>query len=401
MAVEPGLGNENPSWQRAERTGYGFGVPSTNGQLQASWPHRGGSRVCGPTRSPERCSTAASSAEGSRKTRSAESPRIRRSSPAPSWDRTTTRRSWRTCSRAGVPRGDRQDPDGHRHDRGRCDLSGTCVRCHVGIDGFVSVEVSPKLAGDTDATVAEARDWVKQINRPNLLVKVPATAEGVPAIRRLDRRGHLGERHADLLAGPIPRSDGRILAGLEDYQEVGGDLTTIVSVGSFFVSRFDTEVDPRLEAMGTEEARSTAGTSPQWPTPVLPTGCILDRFNSARFADLGRARSPCPEAAVGLDVNQEPCVPRPPLRREPGGSQHVNTMPLDTIDAYQDHGDPSPQPFGRGDIEQARADLDSLGGARDRLRRRGGHPGARRRGEVRRELADNCSTASQVDAEAD
>ena len=114
-----------------------------------------------------------------------------------------------------------------------CDVLANTFRLTQGRDGFVSVEVSPTLASDTEASVAEARDWVKQINRPNLLVKVPATPEGIPAIRRLIGEGisvnvtliFSLERYGEVVEA--------YLAGLEDFDRVGGDLSTVASVASF------------------------------------------------------------------------------------------------------------------------------------------------------------------------
>ena len=105
-----------------------------------------------------------------------------------------------------------------------------------GTDGFVSVEVAPTLAGETEASVAEARDWVKQIDRPNLLVKIPATPEGIPAIRRLLAEGisvnitliFSLERYGEVMDA--------YLGGLEDYHASGGDPSRVASVASFFVS---------------------------------------------------------------------------------------------------------------------------------------------------------------------
>ncbi len=107
-----------------------------------------------------------------------------------------------------------------------------------GGDGFVSVEVSPDVASDTEATIAEARDWVKKVNRPNLYVKVPATPAGVPAIRRLIGEGisinvtliFSLNRYREIMEA--------YLTGLDDYRSSGGRLDGVISVASFFVSRF-------------------------------------------------------------------------------------------------------------------------------------------------------------------
>ena len=128
-----------------------------------------------------------------------------------------------------------------------------------GTDGFVSVEVAPTLAGETEASVAEARDWVKQVNRPNLLVKIPATREGIPAIRQLLAEGisvnitliFSLERYGEVMDA--------YLSGLEEFAASGGDVSKVASVASFFVSRVDTETDKRLEEIGTAEALDLRG----------------------------------------------------------------------------------------------------------------------------------------------
>ena len=128
-----------------------------------------------------------------------------------------------------------------------------------GGDGYVSVEVAPNLARDTDGTMAAARGLWDRIDRPNLYVKIPGTAEGVPAVRRM-----LGEgrninvtlifslpRYADVMEAYV--------SGLEDAADAGRDLSRISSVASFFISRVDTEVDRRLDAIGTDRALGLRG----------------------------------------------------------------------------------------------------------------------------------------------
>ena len=240
-----------------------------------------------------------------------------------------------------------------------CDVLAIVHKDAKGMDGFVSVEVSPLLADDTDASVAEARDWVKQINRPNLLVKIPATPQGIPAIRRLIGEGisinvtliFSLERYEEVMDA--------YMSGLEEFAETGGDLSTVDSVASFFVSRFDTEVDNRLEEIGTDEALALRGKTAV-ANARAAYGLFLERFDSERFEALA-ARGAHPQRPLWASTStknpeyhdllyvENLVVPRT-----------VNTMPLDTIDAYQDHGDPNPPPFDSGDIEEARATLEEL-----------------------------------------
>ncbi len=128
-----------------------------------------------------------------------------------------------------------------------------------GSDGFASIEVSPEIAHDTGATVAAAGDLHERIAQPNLLVKIPATPAGVPAIQAMIAEGRSInvtlifslDRYSQVIAA--------YLTGLEALNAKGGDLTEVHSVASFFVSRVDTEVDRRLDAQGKEDALSLRG----------------------------------------------------------------------------------------------------------------------------------------------
>jgi len=243
-----------------------------------------------------------------------------------------------------------------------CDLLLGVFRENEGRDGFVSVEVSPTLAGDSQATVAEARDWVKQISRPNLLVKVPATAEGVPAIRALIGEGisvnvtliFSLDRYVEVMEA--------YLSGLEDFDSAGGDLSTVASVASFFVSRFDTEVDPRLEALGTPEALALRGVTAVANARVA-YGRFQQWFGSDRFRSLSSAGATVQRPLWASTSTKNPAYPDLIYVDGLVASDTVNTMPLPTIDAYQDHGDPSPSSFTADDIEEAKHDLDRLGSA--------------------------------------
>ena len=229
-----------------------------------------------------------------------------------------------------------------------------------GTDGFVSVEVAPTLAGETEASVAEARDWVKQIDRPNLLVKIPATPEGIPAIRRLLAEGisvnitliFSLDRYREVMEA--------YLGGMEEYHASGGDLSKVASVASFFVSRFDTEVDERLEAIGTEEAIALRGLTANANARVA-YGRFLEEFRSERFRNLAGFGARVQKPLWASTSTKNPDYPDLLYVENLVAKDTVNTMPLETIDAYQDHGDPSPSPFSDHDIEQAQKDLDRLG----------------------------------------
>ncbi len=244
--------------------------------------------------------------------------------------------------------------------QGGCDLLLGVFRESGGRDGFVSVEVSPTLSSDSQATVNEARDWVKQISRPNLLVKVPATAEGVPAIRALIGEGisvnvtliFSLERYDEVMEA--------YLSGLEDFRASGGNLSTIASVASFFVSRFDTEVDPRLEAIGSEDALALRGVTAVANARVA-YGRFLEKFESERFRSLEADGARVQRPLWASTSTKNPDYPDLIYVEGLVAPDTVNTMPLPTIDAYQDHGSPAPAPFGTADIEQAGKDLKRLG----------------------------------------
>lgn len=240
-----------------------------------------------------------------------------------------------------------------------CDLLAPVYARTDGTDGFVSVEVSPTLAADTEATVAEARDWVKQIDRPNLLVKVPATAEGVPAISRLIGEGI--SVNVTLIFG-LERYQQVIdayLEGLETFASIGGDLSKVASVASFFVSRFDSEVDGRLDQIGTDAANALKGKTAVANARVA-YGVYLDQFPGERFATLAE-RGARPQKPLWASTStKNPDYHDLLYVEDLVADNTVNTMPLGTIDAYQDHGDPSPKPFDAGDIAEARERLSQL-----------------------------------------
>jgi transaldolase len=228
-----------------------------------------------------------------------------------------------------------------------------------GTDGFVSVEVAPTLAGDTEASVAEARDWVKQIDRPNLLVKIPATPEGIPAIRRLLAEGISVNITLIFSLNRYDEVMDAYLGGMEEYHASGGELSKVASVASFFVSRFDTEVDKRLEVIGTDEALALRGVTANANARVA-YGRFLETFGSDRFQNLAGSGARVQKPLWASTSTKNPEYPDLLYVENLVAKDTVNTMPLETIDAYQDHGDPSPAPFTDADIEQARADLDRL-----------------------------------------
>jgi transaldolase len=240
-----------------------------------------------------------------------------------------------------------------------CDVIRPAWERAEGRDGYVSVEVSPLLAHDTDATIAEAREWVKRIDRPNLLVKVPATLAGIPAIRQLIGEGISVNVTLTFSLERYRQVIGAYMDGIRAFAALEGRLDQVASVASFFVSRMDTEVDKRLEGIGTPEALSLRGRA----------AIANARMAYAQFLELFRRQEWQEVAAQGARI-QRPLWASTSTKNpaysdvlyvEGLVAPHtVNTMPLDTIDAYQHHGTPYPMPFGPADIDQARQTLRRL-----------------------------------------
>jgi transaldolase len=229
-----------------------------------------------------------------------------------------------------------------------------------GVDGYVSVEVSPELAHDTEATITEAHAWSRRIGRPNLLIKVPATAEGIPAIKRLIGDGisvnvtliFALDRYRDVM--------GAYLGGLETLDAQGGDVSRIASVASFFVSRFDTEADKRLEAIGSDDALALRGTTAVANTRAA-YGAFLDTFKGPRWERLERLGAHIQRPLWASTSTKNPAYSDILYVEDLVVPHTVNTMPITTIEAYQDHGPEDPAVFTGVDIDEARDTLARLG----------------------------------------
>ena len=244
-----------------------------------------------------------------------------------------------------------------------CDVLGPVHRATGGADGFVSVEVSPELAADIPATVAEAREWVKRVSRPNLLVKVPATPEGIPAIRQLTGEGISVNVTLIFSLGRYRKVMDAYLRGLEDYSEVGGNLREVASVASFFVSRVDTEVDRRLELRGDPEALNLRGKAAV-ANARAAYGEFLAVFSGDRWDRLAARGARIQRPLWASTSTKNPAYPDTMYVDTLVSPHTVNTLPLSTIEAYADHGSPRPSVFGPEEIARARnvlAELENVG----------------------------------------
>lgn len=219
---------------------------------------------------------------------------------------------------------------------GACAALGTVYRASHGLDGFVSVEVAPGLAKDTQRTIAAARRLHQRIDYSNLLVKVPATAQGVPAIKALVSEGRninvtllfSLSRYADVIEA--------YLSGLERFISRGGDPSRIHSVASFFVGRVDAEIDHRLEQSGTDVRALTgrAGVA----QAKLAYQLFIERFSGKRWERLA-SRGAHPQLPLWAST-----TPKNPADRDTRyveeliGPQTVSTLPEWTMYAFEDHG---------------------------------------------------------------
>ncbi|HSJ27923.1 MAG TPA: transaldolase [Acidimicrobiia bacterium] len=228
-----------------------------------------------------------------------------------------------------------------------------------GRDGHVSVEVDPELAHETDQSIAEAREWVKRIDRPNLLVKIPATRAGIPAIAALIGEGisvnvtliFSLERYREVMDA--------YMTGLETYRSVGGDLASVASVASFFVSRVDTEVDARLDEIGGEEAEELRG-KVAIANALAAYDDFLHTFRGLRWEALAIGGARIQRPLWASTSTKDPAYPDTMYVDALVAPHTVNTMPLETIDAYQDHGAARPDIFGPAEMSRARVTLRRL-----------------------------------------
>ncbi len=222
--------------------------------------------------------------------------------------------------------------------RNACDVLAPVYEESDGVDGRVSIEVDPRLAHDTDGTVAQAIELWKIVDRPNLLIKIPATTAGLPAITKVIAEGisvnvtliFSVERYKDVMDA--------YLDGLDAAAEAGHDLSYIHSVASFFVSRVDTEIDKRLDAIGTPEAVELKGKA-ALANARLAYSAYQQVFEvESRFPDL-LAHGARPQRALWASTGvKNPDYPDTLYVSELVAPNTVNTMPGKTMDAFADHG---------------------------------------------------------------
>jgi transaldolase len=239
-----------------------------------------------------------------------------------------------------------------------CDVfSGTWERTG-GVDGRVSLEIDPRLARHTEATLAQASELWKLVDRPNLMIKIPATVEGLAAITGALADGisvnvtlvFSVERHREVMAA--------FFAGVEQARANGHDLRAITSVASFFVSRVDTEVDKRLEAIGTEAALALRGQAAV-ANARLAYAAYQQEFSTPRWARLAQAGARPQRPLWASTGVKNPAYPDTKYVTELIGPGVVNTMPENTLLALADHGE-VPGDQVSGTAEQAQRTVTAL-----------------------------------------
>ncbi|MEU0091195.1 transaldolase [Kribbella sp. NPDC006257] len=231
-----------------------------------------------------------------------------------------------------------------------------------GVDGRVSIEVEPGLARDTAKTVAQAKELWDTVGRENVFVKIPATKEGIPAIAETLAQGISVNVTLIFSLERYRAVADAFLTGVEKAIDNGHDVTKLGSVASFFVSRVDTEVDKRLDAIGSDEAKALKGKA-AIANARLAFEAYEEIFSSDRWREIETVGAK-PQRPLWASTGVKDPAYKDTMYVEQlitGGV--VNTMPQATIDAFADHGD-VPGDTVRGDYDADRkviADLEALG----------------------------------------
>jgi len=250
--------------------------------------------------------------------------------------------------------------------RWACDVLRPVYDRTDGLDGRVSLEVDPRLAKNTPATIAEARALWWAVDRPNLFIKIPATIEGLPAITQAISEGisvnvtliFSLERHAAVIDA--------YMAGLELAAAAGHDISKIRSVASFFVSRVDTEVDGRLDKLGTEEAKALRGKA-AIANARLAYELFEQKCAGERWQALAAGGANVQRPLWASTSTKDPAFPDTMYVVELVVADTVNTMPEATLKATADHGELHGDTV-HGTYDASRqvfADLEKLGIAYD------------------------------------
>ncbi len=206
-----------------------------------------------------------------------------------------------------------------------------------GYDGFVSIEVSPELAYDTEGTIAEATRLNNKVGRPNVMIKIPAAQEGLPAIRKMISEGVC--INVTLIFSPTVYEQvvEAYISGLEDRVKKGESIKNISSVASFFISRIDTAVDKELAAKGNKDLQGKLAIA----NAKLVYQKAKELFGSERFKKLEKAGAKKQKLLWASTSTKNPEYSDLLYVEELIGRDTVNTLPPSTLIAYRDHGNPA------------------------------------------------------------
>ena len=243
--------------------------------------------------------------------------------------------------------------------RTACDVFRDTFEATDGKDGRVSIEVDPRLAHDTEATIAEARKLWNTVNRPNLFVKIPATKEGLPAIAAATAAGISVNVTLIFSLDRYRAVTQAYLDGLERAQQAGVDLTTIRSVASIFLSRIDAKVDDSLAEIGTDEAMGLRGRA-AIAGARLCYEVFEEVFETPRFAALAADGAHRQRPLWASTGTKNPDYPDTMYVDELVVADVVNTMPRKTLEAVEDHSPATGADTVHGTYEQSKKVLDDV-----------------------------------------
>ncbi|MEE8121495.1 MAG: transaldolase [Anaerolineales bacterium] len=203
-----------------------------------------------------------------------------------------------------------------------------------GKDGFVSIEVSPELANDTDGTIAEARRLYAEVDRPNVMIKVPVTLAGIPAIETLIGEGINVNVTLIFSMGRYAEAAEAYIKGLETLDRRGGDLRHVASVASFFVSRVDTAVDRALDEKGAESLQGKIAVA----NAKVAYAHFKDIFSGERWDALAEKGAWVQRPLWASTSTKNPAYADTLYVDSLIGPDTVNTVPPATLEAFIDHG---------------------------------------------------------------
>jgi len=218
--------------------------------------------------------------------------------------------------------------------RRACDIMRPVYESTDGVDGYVSLEVNPKLAYDTEGTVMEARRLSSLVDRPNVMIKVPATPEGIPAIETLTGEGI--NINVTLIFSLQQYEDSAMayIRGLEKLADANVDFSRVASVASFFVSRVDGKVDPKLVDLGNSELQGKIAIA----NAKMAYHRFGEIFSGPRWEKLAAQGARVQRPLWGSTSTKNPDYPDTLYVDTLMGPHTVNTVPPETLDAFLDHG---------------------------------------------------------------